>query len=114
MRQVMLVVFASLALGGQALAEDLTKLEVTIKDHRFDPAEIHVPAGKPALLIIHNADETPEEFESSALKLEKVVPGNTSASMRLRPLGAGRFPFIGEYHADTAQGAIIADQGSQP
>ncbi|MGA7373007.1 MAG: hypothetical protein WBW37_10370 [Methyloceanibacter sp.] len=29
--------------------------------------------------------------------------------MRLRPLDPGRYPFMGEYHSDTAQGVVIAE-----
>lgn len=100
--------------GGQALADDPIKLDIAIKDHRFEPAELHLPAGKPALLTVHNDDPTAEEFESSALKVEKVVPGSSAVTIRLRPLGPGRFPFMGEYHADTAQGVIVATEGAQP
>ena len=46
---------------------------VTLKDHRFTPAEIHVPTGKPMILKIRNEDDTAEEFDSTALKVEKVV-----------------------------------------
>ena len=92
-----------------AIADDLILLEVTIKDHRFTPSEIHVPAGKPSMLTIRNEDSTPEEFDSAALKVEKVVTGGRSASVRLRPLGAGRYPFVGEYHADTAHGVVISE-----
>jgi cupredoxin-like protein len=90
-------------------AEDVLKLEITIKDHRFSPSQIHVPAGRPALLTIRNDDPTAEEFDSSALKVEKVIAGGSVTTLRLRPLGAGRFPFMGEYHADTAQGVVIAE-----
>jgi hypothetical protein len=29
--------------------------------------------------------------------------------VRLRPLDPGRYPFMGEYHEDTAQGVVIAE-----
>ncbi len=50
-----------------------------------------------------------EEFESTALKVEKVIAGERKGTVRLRPLDPGRYPFIGEYHADTAQGTIIVE-----
>jgi hypothetical protein len=93
-----------------AVAEEPTQVEVIIKDHRFAPAEIHVPAGKPAIITVRNQDGTAEEFDSTALKVEKVVAGGGYGTVRLRPLAAGRYPFIGEYHADTAQGVVIADK----
>jgi cupredoxin-like protein len=90
-------------------ADEPLNIPVTIKDHRFDPAEIHVPQGKPVILTITNKDPTPEEFDSTALKVEKVIVGGTYGTVRLRPLGPGRYPFMGEYHSDTAQGAVISE-----
>ena len=84
-------------------------IDVTIKDHRFTPAEIHVPAVQPANLNVKNEDATAEEFESHALKIEKVIAGGTSGTVRLRPLDPGKYPFIGEYHEDTAKGVIVAE-----
>jgi heme/copper-type cytochrome/quinol oxidase subunit 2 len=92
-----------------ARAEEPPTIEVTIKDHRFSPAEIHVPAGKPVILHITNADDTVEEFDSVALHVEKVIVGGHYATVRLHPLGPGRFPFMGEYHSATAQGAVVSD-----
>jgi len=90
-------------------AEEPATIHVTIKDHRFVPAEIHVPAGKPVILRISNADDTVEEFDSVALQAEKLIVGGHFATVRLRPLGPGRFPFMGEYHAETAKGVVIAE-----
>lgn len=109
MRYGLLILLLALATGGVARAESLETISVTIKNHRFTPAEIHVPAGKPVTLTIKNEDAMPEEFDSSALKLEKVIAGGHSATVRLRPLDAGRYPFVGEYHADTARGVVIAE-----
>jgi hypothetical protein len=84
-------------------------IAVTLKDHRFAPAEIHVPANQPALIVLTNQDGAAEEFDSTALKVEKVVPGHETGNVRIRPLAPGRYPFMGEYHADTARGVVIAD-----
>lgn len=96
-------------LSGLSVAHAQTTIDVTIKDHRFSPSEIHVSAGKPAVLNIKNEDATAEEFDSSALKIEKVIGGGQDGTVRLRPLDPGRFPFMGEYHSDTAQGVVIAE-----
>jgi plastocyanin len=103
-----LLLVLALAASGHARADDLMNIDVSISGHRFTPAEIHVPAGKPVTLTIKNEDATVEEFDSLALKVEKVIVGGRTATLRLRPLGAGRYPFMGEYHSDTAQGVVIA------
>ena len=104
---VVLGIAALLLLGPSALrAADLT---LTIKDHHFKPEQIKVPANTRLTITVVNDDATPEEFESSALKVEKVIPGKSKAVVRIGPLKAGRYPFVGEYHEDTAKGVLIAE-----
>ncbi len=104
-----LAIAAATSLAGTAAAQTSPPLQLTIKDHRFSPAEIHVPAGKATFLMVNNADATPEEFESGILAIEKVVVGGGRIRVRLPPLAPGRYPFFGDFHPDTAQGAVIAD-----
>src|ERR1700756_2670012 len=96
-------------MGIAARAEDAPVFTITIKDHKFDPAELHVPAGKPVTLLVKNADPTAEEFESSALKVEKLIPGGQQGTIRLRLLPAGNYSIVGEFHEDTAKGRVIAE-----
>jgi plastocyanin len=92
-----------------AQAGDATTVRLTIKDHRFSPAEIRVPAGLPVTLIIRNDDATAEEIDSPPLKIEKIVPASHEATIVLRPLSPGTYDFKGEYHSDTATGQLVAD-----
>lgn len=108
MRYIMPMCIVAFLLIKPVLAEDLTRVDISIKDHQFSPSEIHVPMGRPAILTIRNEDTTVEEFDSSALKVEKVIGAGRSETVRLRPLGAGRYPFMGEYHPQTARGVVIA------
>ena len=84
-------------------------IAVTLKDHKFSPATIHVKAGVPNIIVLTNNDDTAEEFDSTALKIEKVVAGHGTGNVRLRPLAPGKYPFEGEYHSSTAQGVVIAE-----
>lgn len=90
-----------------ALAAD-ADFTLTIKDHVFQPAQLEIPAGKKIKLLVVNQDASPEEFESHPLNREKVIAGNSSAIIYIGPLEPGRYPFFGEFHESTAQGAIIA------
>jgi hypothetical protein len=81
---------------------------LAIKDHRFDPVELVVPAGQKVKLRILNRDGTPEEFESYELNREKIIPGGQEAVVFIGPLDAGRYPFFGDFNRDTANGVIIA------
>lgn len=90
-----------------ALAEPPT-FEVRIKQHRFEPAVLQVPAGQMFKLVVHNDDPTPEEFESHSLKREKIIPGNSSATIYIAALKPGTYEFFGEFNEATAQGRIVA------
>ena len=90
-----------------AFASD--EIPLKLKDHKFTPSEIHVKANMPNVIVMSNEDATAEEFDSTSLKVEKVVAGNSSGNVRLRPLSPGRYPFMGEFHSDTAQGVVIAE-----
>ena len=92
-----------------ALARADDTLTLTIRDHVFSPAEIKVKANTRVQLIVVNEDPTPEEFDSKALKVEKVIAGKSKSVVRFGPLKPGRYPFIGEYHESTAKGVVIAE-----
>ena len=93
---------------GAAQAAD-AEYALVVKNHRFEPAEVKVPAGKRVKLIVHNQDATPEEFESHSMNREKVIPGGAKASIFIGPLKAGRYEFFGEYNEATAKGAVVAE-----
>lgn len=84
-------------------------LTLTIKDHKFTPDEIKVPANQRVTITVVNDDATPEEFDSKALKVEKVIAGKSKGVVRFGPLKPGRYPFVGEYHESTAKGVVIAE-----
>jgi len=99
---VLLVAFAVTP----ALAADDT-FALVIQDHRFEPPELVVPAGKKIKLVVENRDATPEEFDSHELNREKVIAGKSSATILIGPLTPGRYEFVGEYNEKTAKGAIV-------
>lgn len=84
-------------------------IEVRLKNHRFTPSVIKLKANQPNMIMLFNDDDTADEFDSSSLKIEKVVPGHAKGAIRVRALAPGKYPFMGEYHAATAQGMVIAE-----
>lgn len=84
------------------------RFALTIKEHRFVPDLIEVPANQRIVLQIHNLDPTPEEFESYELNREKVVIGGGTINVFLGPLEPGTYPFFGDFNQKTAQGRLIA------
>lgn len=106
LRHVLIATFLVLPVFANAADKEIT---LVIKDHRFAPAEVKVPAGQKVKLIVDNQDATPEEFESHDLNREKVIPARSKGSVFIGPLKAGRYSFFGEFHEDTAKGVIIAE-----
>jgi heme/copper-type cytochrome/quinol oxidase subunit 2 len=109
MRRIGLMAILGSALAATPAAAEEIVIQIRLQDHRFTPAEVHVPSGKPVWLEVTNADSTADEFESGILAIEKVVPPGGRVRIRLRPLAPGRYPFMGEFHADTAQGVIVSE-----
>lgn len=88
---------------------DPPEIPLVIKDHRFEPATVKVPADTKVLLVVENRDATPEEFESHDLHREKVIAGGKTAKIALGPLKPGTYKFVGEFHEATAQGAVVVE-----
>jgi len=111
MRPIALATLLALALAFPARADDaaLVEMSLDLANHVFNPAEIHAPKNTPLKLTVFNHDPSVEEFDSSALHVEKVILGGHSGTIRLPPMSPGRYPFMGEYHADTAQGVLIVE-----
>src|SRR5450432_2903064 len=90
-----------------ALAQDATTVRVSLKDHRFIPAELAASANKPIVVEVTNQDSTPAEFESKTLRVEKVVAGGASIKVQIRALAPGRYRFFDDYQEATTEGFLI-------
>lgn len=89
--------------------EGASVYEVEIKDHKFTPDRITAKAGEKFKLLVHNRDATPEEFESDDFRREKIIPGNSSATIFVGPLEPGEYHFFGEFNEDTANGYLTVE-----
>ncbi len=109
MRIASFALAAALALSAVPLAraED-PGFTIIIKDHKFEPSRLEVPAGQKIQLLVKNMDATAEEFESADLKREKVIAPGKEAIIYVGPLKPGTYRFVGEYHEDTAKGELVA------
>ena len=104
---ILAVAFAASFAASAALAAEPVDLTVTLKDHKFSPAEPTAPAGKPILLHVVNQDQTPAEFESKPLRVEKVVVGGGRVAVNVRPMKPGRYRFFDDYHEATTEGFLV-------
>jgi plastocyanin len=98
---------ACLATVAPAWAQENVEIVITVKNHKFDPAELEAPAGKAIALRVKNLDPTPMEFESKTLKVEKVLSGSSEAVLNIRPQKAGRYEFFDDFHEKTTRGVLI-------
>jgi plastocyanin len=92
---------ALFAMQPAARAEDAVNVAIALKDHKFSPAEPRAPAGKPIVITLKNIDPAPAEFESNMLRVEKVVTGGGTITIRIRALEPGRYRFFDDFHPET-------------
>lgn len=100
-----LLAAAALIAPGLSLAE--TEYALAIRNHRFEPEELVIPAGQKVRIVVTNHDQTPEEFESDSLRREKIIPAGGRAVLFIGPLGPGAYPFVGEFNPTTAKGRLV-------
>lgn len=112
-RRVALFTAATLAIASlaslAAAAADPMTYEITLKDQTFTPAELKVPAGTAFIIKVKNENAAPAEFESTDMKFEKVVAGNSEILTKVKALPGGIFEFYDEYHEDTARGTVVSE-----
>jgi hypothetical protein len=102
-----LLVSAVLAGSGVAQAQDAV-VHITVKNHRFEPAEPRAPANRPITIRVRNQDSTPMEFESVRLRVEKVVAANSEGVINVRALSPGRYEFFDDFHKQT-RGTLVVE-----
>ena len=102
----LLTIGALVCMSSGVRAQEATTIQLSVKDHRFQPTERHAPANKPIILILKNLDPIPMEFESITLRVEKVVVGNGEGTIRLRPLAPGRYNFFDDFRPET-KGVLV-------
>ena len=80
-----------------ALAQQAKEITITYKGKQFQPARINAPANTPLRLHVKNADAQDMEFESTSLRVEKVIAPNSEGIINLRPLAPGSYEFFDDF-----------------
>jgi plastocyanin len=106
---VVLMAYVILAPSVVGAADPPQEFALTIEKNRFQPDTIKVKAGTVFVLVITNKDKTPEELDMLQPRIEKVIPGGKTVRLKMPALKAGTYPFVGEYHAETAKARIVAE-----
>jgi len=94
-------------IAGAAGAADVPEYKLVIKDHKFQPTELKVPANTKFKVLVSNQDSTPSEFESNEFNREKIVLPNSAVTVFIGPLDKGEYKFFDDFHQDTGNGVLI-------
>ena len=90
-----------------AEAEDAAPLTLVLTGHHFVPDKLVVPAHQKFKLMVQNADDTDDEFESFELNREILVNKGQTISVFLGPLEPGEYPVFDDFHQE-ARGVLVA------
>lgn len=102
---------AEFGLLGLATAQAASQpFETTIhyENKVFTPEVVEVPAGQRIRLTLINHDNEDEEFDSSDLGREVIIPAKGQTTVYLRGLKAGSYDFVAELNPATGQGRVVA------
>jgi plastocyanin len=102
----LLISLAASLVASTGRAEDAVSLSITIADHKFDPAELHAPPGRPIEIHVKNLNPIVSEFESGDLHFEKIIPVGKEGVVYVRPQQPGRYTFFDDFHRET-QGSLV-------
>ncbi len=93
--------------AGAPAATAMPSFELTIKNHKFIPQELSIPADQEVKLTIKNLDATTAEFESDDFQAEKAVPSEGEVSLYIPPLKPGKYGFYDDFHEDETRGTLL-------
>jgi len=104
------VLFALLlaTLGLPGFAASLPTYQLVIRDGHFTPPLLEVPAGQRFKIVLHNQGQGPAEFESTPLRVEKVMSPGVTSFVVIHPLRPGHYSFFDEFHLELPEGGIVA------
>lgn len=98
-----------LMLSGVALAAPLPSYELTLQDGHFSPPQLTIKAGERFKIVLKNLGQGPAEFESTPLRVEKVLSPGVTTFVVIHPLKPGVYPFFDEFNPQLPEGSILAE-----
>ena len=107
MKRLTLAAFGAIAMlqVSPLQAQQATEIRLTYSQGQFQPSQVSAPADKPIAFRIKNLDAKAMEFESSSLRVEKVVAAGTEGVVYVRALKPGRYEFYDDFN-EKARGAL--------
>jgi hypothetical protein len=105
---MVMVAMTFMALASIACADDGKTIDLSVRDHKFEPAEPKAAAGSAIVLKIRNLDAAPIEFESLALEFEIIVKSKAELLVKVKPQKPGRYLFFDDLHQE-AKGTLVVE-----
>ncbi len=102
------VICAALLSLSAASAQQATDIQISYSGGAFQPSEVRAPKDKPVVFHVKNLDAKAMEFESTSLRVEKVVAAKSQGVVNVRALKPGRYEFYDDFN-DKARGALIVE-----
>ena len=106
-----LALFLALAsLAGLQLAKaDVTPtFSIEFHDGKVTPTRLEVPANRRLRIELHNTGITPAEFESTQLRVEKVLAAQSTSVLVIRTLDPGQYTFFDDFHPNAPKAVLVA------
>lgn len=104
-----LAALALLATGCASVAyADEPTFSIEFNDGKMTPLKLDVPAKTRFKINLTNKGKTPAEFESSELRLEKVLAAGSSSVLVIRTLDPGEYTFFDDFHPEAPRATLVA------
>jgi hypothetical protein len=88
-------------------------VRLILKDQRFTPEVITIPANQRVKIDLTNEDAAGDDFESKDLQVDKAVGALGHVSFFIGPLPPGTYAFKAEKSATTAHGKVVVTDAGQ-
>jgi hypothetical protein len=106
----------ALAIASTAFADTTPAapvIRLTLKDYRFTPDVITIPANQRVKIELTNEDATGDDIESKDLHVDKEVAALGHVTFFIGPLTPGTYAFKAEKSAATAHGTVVVTATGQ-
>ena len=101
-----LAIFTLLMLAAAPVFAD-DQIHLVLRDRKFSPERLEVPAGKKFQLVVKNEGDKAIEWECEELDREEVVDPGRESTIFLGPLRAGEYAYFDDRHQDS-KGVLVA------
>jgi hypothetical protein len=88
-------------------AQQPVSIELAVRNHRFEPAELRAPANRPLVLNIRNHDAAAIEFESVGLRVRRRLPRTARELSTCVRCSLAATPSSTIFHPET-RGVLVA------